>query len=119
MKKLLYLLPIFLLSACGNQSVKSNQKIPLSNPKQVKYEQTLQNWKDKTEEQLVKKWGIPTKTRESGDKKYLSYKKENNFSINENNFNLYCETTFTLKKGIVVDWKYKGNNCNKVSYLVE
>ena len=118
MKKLLYLLPVFLLlSACGNNATK--KKVSLPDQKQVEYEQTLRNWKNKTEEQLVKKWGVPTKTRESGDKKYLSFKKEDNFSINGSDFSLYCDTTFTLKNGIVVDYKYKGNNCDKATYLIE
>lgn len=120
MKKLFYLLPIFvLLGACGNQSVKNSQKISLSDSKQVKYEQSLQNWKDKTEEQLIKKWGNPTKTTVSGNKKYLLYKKEDIFSVNGSSYNLYCNTTFTIKNGVVADWKYKGNNCDKATYVVE
>ena len=119
MKKILYLLPLFILiNACGNYIIKDGKEISLDEPTQEGYTQAMESWENATEAQLIKQWGIPTQTYEVDGQKYLLYKRENNFTSGGNSYHFYCDTTFTIEKGIIVYWKYNGNNCKRV-YTVE
>lgn len=119
MKKLLYLLPLLItLSACGKYTIKDGKKVSLSKPTTEGYTQAMESWENGRESQLIKQWGIPTQTYEVEGKKYLLYKKENNFISNGNYYHFYCDTTFTVENGIIIHWKYNGNNCKR-TYTID
>lgn len=124
MKKVLYLLPmLLLLSACAeNYIVKDGKEIPLNLATKEGYEQSLEKLENISEAQLIEQWGVPNRTYEVDGKKYLLYITEEisghfyegNGDINRS----YCNTTFTIEKGIVIKSKYSGKLCAK-KYKVE
>lgn len=124
MKKVIYSLyiAIFVLLVSGCVTTKG-------------YEQTLQSWVGMSEGQLLRKWGIPSQTFNSGGRKYLEYISSRDVYIpgtnanyttrvigntiytdsyggsDSRNINFKCKTTFEIKNGRVAFWRYEGNNC--------
>lgn len=100
-----------------------------------KYGQMLDTWMGMPESQLLSKWGAPSSAYESGGVKYLTYSDSasgympgtapsyqstvvgNTVYTNRVGgtpgfaFNRWCDTTFTVKSGVIVNWSWKGNAC--------
>lgn len=99
---------ILLLVGCSTASLENKNRI-------------LNTWIGQTEEKVISRWGLPTSTYQTGDKKYLTYTVSTSGYIPSIggagglmpgiNINNYCSTTLILQKSIVVDWSYKGNAC--------
>ena len=141
--------PYCVLSWSGNNYIGSNevQKFKQQNPLLVK-KQTCKRSSPKgkfqcglvdrlgeSEEQLVRRYGVPTSNYQTGRTKILTYlwNQGSSYTTSNNNWarnicqhqycpdipyreytvqnTWYCEWTFTIVDGIVQDWSYKGNNC--------
>ena len=124
MKKIIYLLPmLLLLSACGgNYIVKDGKEIPLNSATKEGYEQALEKLENLSEAQLIEQWGVPNRSYEVDGKKYLLYiTEEISASFSDGTGDIkrnYCNTTFTIEKGIVIKSKYSGKLCAR-RYKVE
>lgn len=125
MPKILYLICGLLLTV-GCQSFNDSQV----------YNRQLQKWRGQSASELYADWGTPQQTVPlSGDSVMVSYyRAENDSSDNEfapfdsdiyyNALTLpyygiapepplfYCETSFVIKDGIIVDYTFTGNNCD-------
>ena len=114
MKKLL-LVFILILAGCASQE---------------KYTQMLSNYVGENEEELISRMGPPDSVYQLNEQtKYLTYKREHSYynppsatthfwgNTAYTDFHggyeqkLWCNTTFTLKKGFVYDYRFEGNNC--------
>lgn len=101
----------------------------------AKYEAKLASWVGSNETDLVRAFGVPEKTFESGGKKFLVYYSGRNVylpgqpaSYTTNvygntaytrqtagsagqNIALSCETTFEVSSETVTSWSWRGNDC--------
>lgn len=99
------------------------------------YERILNTWLGDTEEHLVDSWGVPQRVYKSGANKYLVYKRGGTVFIpgtsptyhttvignqayttavggSSPGFRQYwCETTFKVKDGRIINWTWEGNAC--------
>jgi hypothetical protein len=77
----------------------------------------LQTWVGRTEEELVRAWGVPAGSHNSGSSRFLSY--AYGFSevlVDQNGFSrpnrtLRCDLTLEVKEGRIVDFASSGNYC--------
>jgi hypothetical protein len=101
-----------------------------------RYEAHLENWVGKSERELVTVWGIPDKQYQmDAHTRMLAYVSRNTYFQEPAGFstclggyrshfgisNCYggypsvrtssCETIFTIRKGRVVKWGHRGNDC--------
>ena len=105
---LVTLLLVFIVSSCTSK---------------LDHEKVLESWMGAKESALIDKWGTPTSHYKTDDgKKYLTWKNSSQAMIGGNYGygNSYipptrvtsnCDITIILEDGIVISWKYKGNNC--------
>ncbi len=99
------------------------------------YEKILSSWVGAPEIDLVRSWGPPDSQYEASGVKFLSYQKSGNVFIPGTNptyrttvigntaytssyggspsynFQMTCKTTFEVKDGRVLNWKWEGNDC--------
>lgn len=102
------------------------------------YEKVLNLWIGETEEHLVSKWGIPVQVYELNGTRYLKYFESATFTspgslpsyttttIGRTTYidsvggslpsseTYTCETTFTIKDGLVAAWAYQGVRCRSM-----
>lgn len=101
----------------------------------AKYESVLGSWIGSSELDLVRSWGPPANSYETGGTKFIVYSSSRNVQLagtaptyttnvigNTAYTNSYggtpaqniafsCETTFELQNEIIVSWSYRGNDC--------
>jgi hypothetical protein len=99
------------------------------------YERILQSWVGRTELDLVRAWGAPQRTYETGGSKFLVYSSGRNVYIAGTPpaytttivggtaytsriggtpgqvIGMRCQTTFELKEDKVIAWQWHGNDC--------
>ena len=96
---------------------------------QAGYEKILDTWLGHAEGELISSWGVPDSVYDAGSKKYLTYQNSRQMTLpasytsnvygntiytrsyGGNTINLRCKTTFTVDRGIIVDWSFRGNDC--------
>jgi hypothetical protein len=89
-----------------------------------KFEEAVSAWKGRSDTDLVKYWGQPTETFNSGGHKFLvyQYSRTKPLSIMGDPTgspvsymkSLYCTAIFDVSDGHVADWATKGNDCKDV-----
>jgi hypothetical protein len=99
------------------------------------YENVLNSWVGATELDLVRKWGVPQQSYETGGRKFLVYSSSRNMilpgspptytttvvgntvyknrvgGIPDQYMELNCKTTFELENEKVLSWRWQGNDC--------
>ncbi len=84
----------------------------ISRPTTENYEKYLQTLIGTSQADLIKSWGIPTKSYTSGDTTMLSYDEFGpSILVGQVVIPITCTTTFTLKNGVISSWDWKGNGC--------
>lgn len=106
---------------------------------QANYEKVVDSWIGASESDLVRSWGIPANSFNSGGSKFIQYSNARNVTIpgtaptyntncydtgystscytnevggtNASNYTASCETTFEIKNEKVVNWSFRGNDC--------
>ena len=120
MKRVLPLIALSLLAGCASEA---------------KYETRLNTWIGQDELKLVRSWGAPERTYESGDSKFLQYSFGNTLvlpgtpsvastsvtgtaayttvshGVPQQGLEYNCATTFEIKAAKIVDWSNRGNGC--------
>lgn len=110
-KSLIAFLLVIFLSACASTQ---------------DYEAHLSSWVGQSEQALVAKWGAPDNVYISPDKsRILTYQKDK--IVTKTNLFYYpsieepytptieqlsCKTSFTIKEGKIIQWRWEGNNCS-------
>ncbi len=114
---------VFLLTGCATEA---------------KYGEMLDTWMGSSESQLISQWGAPASVYEADGAKYLTYRNSasgyvpgspasyqstvigntvytnriggtSGFMINR-----WCDTTFTVKGGVIIHWSWQGNGCRSM-----
>lgn len=104
----------------------------------AKYEESLNTMVGKTEVDLIRAWGAPAQSYETGNSKFLTYESNNRailpgtppaYTTTYNGGYSYstpiggsspvsipmrCSTTFELEGGVVKSWRYEGNSCRSM-----
>ncbi len=99
------------------------------------YEKVLNSWVGSQEIDLVRSWGPPAQSYETGRRKFIAYSSRRNVYMpgiaptyqtnvigntayttavggsQAMNIGMSCMTTFELDGSSVVSWSYKGNDC--------
>jgi hypothetical protein len=99
------------------------------------YRKLLDGWMGADERSLVRAWGVPQRTYETGGVKYLAFISSREVSssrsqpvlvqdmVNDKSVLTYtpsaprhfhtlsCETTFEITRGRVTSWRFSGNDC--------
>lgn len=99
------------------------------------YEKILNSWVGADEIDLIRKWGSPHRTYETGGTKFLTYVSSRNVYLPGTaptyqttmigntaytnriggtpgqNIGLSCVTTFELRNDKIVSWQWEGNDC--------
>jgi hypothetical protein len=99
------------------------------------FEKMLSTWVGVSEENLISRWGPPTRAYASGRTKYLTFDKSatgyvpgtpptysttvigNTAYTNTHGgtsgyvYTKNCSTTFTITNGVVSSWRWEGNAC--------
>ena len=102
---------------------------------QAGYKKVMDTWMGKPELDLVRKWGAPRQTYESGGSKFLTFATSRTISMPGTAANcvtniigntaytnctggspdtpvaLTCQTTFEIVGGLIAGWRASGNNC--------
>ena len=105
---------------------------------EAKYGEMLDTWMGASESQLVSSWGVPHSVYEADGVKYLTYRNSAtgyvpgtapSYQTNIVGNTIYtnriggtpgyvisrwCDTTFTVRDGRIVNWSWKGNGCRSV-----
>ena len=103
MKKIL-LLATFFLTSCVNYY-----------PTEEGYQHILDSWINSSKKDLVLKWGIPSETYKiDANTELLKYSESTIHGYNGDVWTSHCDTTFTIEKGKITNWKYEGNSCKAV-----
>lgn len=110
---------IFLLAGCATTA---------------KYERMLDSWIGAPERELIYAWGVPIRSYSvDANLKFLTFRDERTLYVpgystsstnvygnsmmtttygdNGTTLGLTCETTFGIRYGLVVSYRYEGNNC--------
>ena len=75
----------------------------------AKYEAYLDSLIGISKDDIMEGLGKPNEEYTANGKEFLTYK--NNHGYSEYGTRIYCDTTYILKDGKMVSWKYKGNTC--------
>ncbi len=99
------------------------------------YKKVLNSWIGTQEIDLVRSWGAPVQSYETGGRKFIVYSSKRNVYLSGTsptyqtsiigstayttvvggspamNINMSCMTTFEVEGSRVVSWSYKGNDC--------
>lgn len=100
MKKLIMFICASFLSGCATTGA---------------YEKKLDVFNGASELDLIRAWGAPQQSYETGERKFLLYSSSRNVIVPTahgplgNTFS--CKTTFEIDKGIVVGSSWSGNDC--------
>ncbi len=122
-KNLLFVLLILFISGCATTE---------------EYRKIIDSWVGSTEIDLIRSWGAPQRSYQSGDTKFIVYNASRNIRISgttptytttvigntaytnttggtpAKNIQLSCETTFEIRGKIIVSWSFRGNDCTAV-----
>lgn len=101
----------------------------------AKYEKVLNSWIGSEEVELIREWGPPQQSYESGGVKFLAYTSGRNVYMPGMapsytttyigntayttpvggspgyNMSMQCVTTFEVAQGRIVRWRWQGNDC--------
>lgn len=110
MRKLIFMF-VIVLTGCSHGKIKKQH-----------FEESLQSWVGRTGSDLIKTYGIPTRTATlpDGTKMYEFATDSGNRLVATGNYNylnataynMYCKTSFsTNKEDIVTEWHWEGNRC--------
>ena len=99
------------------------------------YKQVVNSWVGSPEINLIRSWGAPQQSYESGGTKFLIYNSARNVYLSGSsptytttvigntaytnshggspaqNLNFSCQTTFEVQNGTIMSWSFKGNDC--------
>jgi hypothetical protein len=99
------------------------------------YEKILSSWVGFTELDIIRKWGPPQQSYETGGRKFLVYSSARNMYLPGTapsytttvigntaytnrvggtpgqNIGLSCQTTFEISDEKIVSWRWQGNDC--------
>jgi hypothetical protein len=99
------------------------------------YKQVVNSWVGSPEINLIRSWGPPQQSYQSGDSKFLVYHSARNVYLPgtpptysttvigntaytnsyggtpAQNLNYRCQTTFEVRNGVIASWSFKGNDC--------
>jgi len=80
------------------------------------YQSELQVLVGQSEQQLESQWGIPSSIVLSGNIRLLTYYQNDGAYLAGGYWGrrvvpLYCNTTFTVQNGVVIQAKFVGNEC--------
>ena len=99
------------------------------------YEEILNSWVGAEEVDLIRKWGPPQQSYETGGRKFLAYSSRRNVYLPGTapsyqttvigntaysnpvggtpgyNIGMACVTTFELANNKIVSWQWRGNDC--------
>ena len=120
MKWLLLWITLVILSGCATTA---------------NYEKILNSWVGSEEVDLIRKWGPPQQSYESGGHKFLAYSSSRNVYMPGTtpsyttmyigntaytnpvggspgyNIGMRCVTTFEIVENRIVSWRWEGNDC--------
>jgi hypothetical protein len=120
MKKFLWFVVVLIFSGCATTA---------------NYEKILNSWIGSEEVDLIRKWGPPQQSYESGGRKFLVYSSQRNVYMPGTapryqttyigntaytnqvggtpgyNIGMTCTTTFELVNNKIVTWQWRGNDC--------
>lgn len=106
-------------------------------PNRANFESDLATWTGRSEVDLLRAWGVPQRSHEVGDRKFVTFMQaismtmpgvEPTYVANTygrttyvnsyggmpaQNLRFYCETTFEIADGKVAGSRWQGNNCIK------
>ena len=106
--------------------------IACEKPTESNYYQNVKSWIGKTPEELITSWGEPTQVINNNNRQYYIYMVDKDIPLPGTdgqggngqltyinpltttpayNVNLFCQTTFIVREGIIVDWLFEGNAC--------
>jgi hypothetical protein len=119
-KTFMLLLTVSMLSSCATQAG---------------YKKVLDSWVGHTELELVRAWGPPVRAHDISDSRFLEFHRSGNLVLpgsdptytttvigntayttssggsSPTNIALSCATTFEVRNGVIISWRYQGNNC--------
>ncbi len=119
-KNLLFVLLILFISGC--ETTEGYRKI-------------VESWVGSAEIDLIRSWGAPQHSYQSGDTKFIAYNSSQSVyipgttptytttvignttytnttgGIPAQNIQLSCGTTFEIRDEIIVSWSFRGNDC--------
>lgn len=79
------------------------------------YQNMLQSWVGSPESRLLANWGVPTSIVNEGAVQLLTYFKQEGVYVTGYYGGwahpLFCTTTFTINKGVVINAQFRGNEC--------
>ena len=88
-------------------------------------DEIMQSWVGSSEAQLIQTWGIPDSTYSTGGVKFITYEANSQRDVykptlgGERRFAgtvyLNCEQTFQIVNGIITNYNWKGNNCERLN----
>lgn len=102
---------------------------------QANYEKILQSWVGTAEQDLIDKWGPPSRVYVASERKYLTYDEASTMILpgqapsytttmigntayttavggyDPTMIDLSCSTTFVIAKGVIQSWSIRGNHC--------
>lgn len=77
------------------------------------YQKIVDSWMGAEENKLIESWGVPDNVYQLNETdKVFTYKESSQAILSGSVVTYSCETYFTVRDGVVVDWKFKGNKCN-------
>lgn len=97
MNKFLTLLILVALTSCVSWTAQNHQR--------------LNSWLGSSETDLINVWGMPSKTYNLNDKKYVAFEESSLHSYKGTAHTSYCKVTFTIEKNKIVSWNYSDDLC--------
>ncbi len=77
------------------------------------YTKIVDSWMGASEAKIVSAWGVPDSVYQLNETdKVFTYEESSQAILSEGVVTFSCKTYFTLRNGVIVDWKFKGNKCN-------
>ena len=77
------------------------------------YQKIVDSWMGAEESKLIEAWGVPDNVYQLNETdKVFTYEESSQAIISGNVVTYSCKTSFTVRNGVIVDWKFKGNKCN-------
>ena len=99
------------------------------------YKKVVNSWVGHSELELIRSWGAPQQTYESGGSKFLVYNSSRNVYLpgtaptytttvigntaytnssggtSAQNLHFSCQTTFEVRNEKIISWRFRGNDC--------
>ena len=77
------------------------------------YQKIVDSWMGAKESKIIEAWGVPDNVYQLNETdKVFTYNDSSQGIISGNVVTFSCRTDFTVRNGVIVDWKFKGNKCN-------